>query len=146
LVLAIENFNKHIILLSKKAKTNDRLANYLHFGAVRDFNIKSGDLKAVIERTYSHSSQIEVSESNIEAVEDEEEEEQQQEPQKPDSDDEQASSITEPNDDDDDEEEERQPSKKQQETTRKTQRRRRAPSNEAEESQPKRRRGRPSKK
>ncbi|XP_034479900.1 Fanconi anemia group I protein [Drosophila innubila] len=143
-ILAIENFNKHIILLSKKAKTNDRLANYLHFGAVRDFNIKSGDLKAVIERTYSHSSQIEVSDSNIEAVEDEEEGEQQQEPQKPDSDDEQASSIAEPNDDD--EEEERQPSKKQQETTRKPQRRRRAPSNEAEESQPKRRRGRPSKK
>lgn len=75
-ILAIENFNKHIILLSKKAKTNDRLANYLHFGAVRDFNIKSGDLMAVIERTYSHSSQIEVSDSNLENVEDEHEQEQ----------------------------------------------------------------------
>ncbi|XP_060654538.1 Fanconi anemia group I protein [Drosophila nasuta] len=140
-ILAIENFNKHIILLSKKAKTNDRLANYLHFGAVRDFNIKSGDLKAVIERTYSHSSQIEVSDSNLENVEDDEDQEEEQ--QEPASEDEHASNVEESAEV---EEEQPPPPKKQQETTRKALRRRRVPNEDAEESQPKRRRGRPTKK
>ncbi|KAH8298499.1 hypothetical protein KR044_007977, partial [Drosophila immigrans] len=139
-ILAIENFNKHIILLSKKTKTNDRLANYLHFGAVRDFNIKSGDLKAVIERTYSHSSQIEVSDSNLENVEDVEDQVEEEEHPEPASDDERSSNVAEPVDVED---EQPPPSKKQQETTRKTQRKRRIPNEDAEESQPKRRRGRP---
>ncbi|XP_073845314.1 Fanconi anemia complementation group I [Musca autumnalis] len=64
IILCIENFNKHVILLAKK--TNDRLANYLHFGTVRDFRIKTSDLKAAIDRTLSHSSQIEASESGDE--------------------------------------------------------------------------------
>ncbi|KAH8418133.1 hypothetical protein KR222_004613, partial [Zaprionus bogoriensis] len=146
-ILAIENFNKHIILLSKKAKTNDRMANYLHFGAVRDFNIKSGDLKAVIERTYSHSSQIEVSDSNLEAADEDEEEQEQQETVASD-----AESVAYGHEDDDEQQQEQEepepePPKKQQETTRKTQRRRRVAANDSsgggEESQPKRRRGRP---
>lgn len=61
IILCIENFNKHVILLSKK--TNDRLANLLHFGTVRDFRIKTSDLKAAIDRTLSHSSQIQSTES-----------------------------------------------------------------------------------
>ncbi|XP_064535940.1 Fanconi anemia group I protein homolog [Drosophila montana] len=139
-ILAIENFNKHIILLSKKFKTYDRLSDYLHFGAVRDFNIQSGDLRAVIERTYSHSSQIEVSDSNLE-VPDEDEEEQEPEQQQ----------ETEEDDNDDDEhepEQEPEPPKKQRETAQKNQRRRRVLTSDAaaEESQPKRRRGRSSKK
>ncbi|XP_013097656.2 Fanconi anemia group I protein [Stomoxys calcitrans] len=64
IILCIENFNKHVILLAKK--TNDRLANFLHFGTVRDFRIKTSDLKAAIDRTLSHSSQIEASESGDE--------------------------------------------------------------------------------
>ncbi|KAM7345711.1 Fanconi anemia complementation group I [Cochliomyia hominivorax] len=63
IILCIENFNKHVILLAKK--TNDRLANLLHFGTVRDFRIKTSDLKAAIDRTFSHSSQIGVEESNL---------------------------------------------------------------------------------
>ncbi|ALC42831.1 FANCI, partial [Drosophila busckii] len=77
-ILAMESFNKHVILLSKKAKSIDRLANYMHLGAVRDFNIKSGDLRDMIERTYSQSSQIEVSASSLEQ-EAESEQEQQEE-------------------------------------------------------------------
>ncbi|KNC26166.1 hypothetical protein FF38_06697 [Lucilia cuprina] len=57
IILCIENFNKHVIMLAKK--TNDRLANLLHYGTVRDFRIKTSDLKAAIDRTLSHSSQIE---------------------------------------------------------------------------------------
>ncbi|KAH8355258.1 hypothetical protein KR093_009668, partial [Drosophila rubida] len=145
-ILAIENFNKHIILLSKKAKTNDRLANYLHFGAVRDFNIKSGDLKAVIERTYSHSSRIEVSDSNLEETVDdgdqqeEEEKQEQEKQQEPASEDERASNVAESVDGED---EQLPPLRKQQETTRKTLRKRRIANDAAEESLPKRRRGRP---
>lgn len=143
-ILAIENFNKHIILLSKKFKTYDRLSDYLHFGAVRDFNIQSGDLRAVIERTYSHSSQIEVSDSNLEVPdEDEEEHEHEQEPEQ--------QQETEEDDNDDDEQEpepEQEPPKKKRKTAQKNQRRRRIPTSDAaaEESQPKRRRGRSSKK
>lgn len=150
-ILAIENFNKHIILLSKKFKSYDRLANYLHFGAVRDFNIQSGDLRAVIERTYSHSSQIEVSDSNLDAdeehtnsddalpveedeVDDDDQQEPEQEPEQAPKKKQKQQKVRE---------EEKEPSKKQQETTRKNQRRRRVDA--AEESQPKRRRGRPSK-
>lgn len=169
-ILAIENFNKHIILLSKKAKTNDRLANYLHFGAVRDFNIKSGDLMAVIERTYSHSSQIEVSDSNLENVDDEDEEGEQQVESVANDDDAESVSYDydkDNNDDcekvDEDEEEEeeqqqvkkkakrqatKQP-KKQQETTGKAERRRRvlnSDGSEEEATSPKRRRGRSGKK
>lgn len=173
-ILAIENFNKHIILLSKKDKTNDRLANYLHFGAVRDFNIKSGDLMAVIERTYSHSSQIEVSDSNLENVEDEDEDEGEQQVESVANDD-GAESVSydydndnnddcEKVDEDEGEEEEEQEQqqakkkvkkqaskqpKKQQETTGKAERRRRVLSSDGTEEEatpPKRRRGRTSKK
>ena len=73
IVLCIENFNKHVILLAKK--TNDRLANFLHFGTVRDFRIKTSDLKAVIDRTLSHSSQIENEDGDVNEVEGEEDEE-----------------------------------------------------------------------
>ena len=73
IILCIENFNKHVILLAKK--TNDRLANFLHFGTVRDFRIKTSDLKAAIDRTLSHSSQIENEDGDVNEVEGEEEEE-----------------------------------------------------------------------
>uniref|UniRef100_A0A1A9WN60 Fanconi anemia group I protein n=1 Tax=Glossina brevipalpis TaxID=37001 RepID=A0A1A9WN60_9MUSC len=56
-VLCIENFNKNIVYLAKK--TNVRLANFVHFGIVRDFRLKTSDVKATIDRTLSHSSQIE---------------------------------------------------------------------------------------
>lgn len=64
IILCIENFNKHVIMLAKK--THDRLANFLHFGTVRDFRIKTSDLKAAIDRTLSHSSQIQSVESGDE--------------------------------------------------------------------------------
>lgn len=73
IILCVENFNKHVILLSKK--TNDRLANFLHFGTVRDFRIKTSELKAAIERTLSHSSQIEVDPSVDDPQEQRDEEE-----------------------------------------------------------------------
>lgn len=66
IVLCIENFNKHVIMLAKK--TNDRLANLLHYGTVRDFRIKTSDLKAAIDRTLSHSSQIDAEENNEEDI------------------------------------------------------------------------------
>lgn len=69
IILCIENFNKHVILLAKK--TNNRLANFLHFGTVRDFRIKTADLKKAIDRTLTQSSQIELVDS---ALEDEHEE------------------------------------------------------------------------
>ncbi|XP_037947703.1 Fanconi anemia group I protein [Teleopsis dalmanni] len=56
-ILCVENFNKHVILLAKK--TNDRLASFLHIGSVHDFRINTKRLKEAIERTLSHSSDIE---------------------------------------------------------------------------------------
>lgn len=56
LILFIENFNKNVILLSKK--TDDKLANLLHLGTVRDFRIKTSDLKKAINESLSYSSRI----------------------------------------------------------------------------------------
>lgn len=151
-ILAIENFNKHIILLSKKFKSYDRLANYLHFGAVRDFNIQSGDLRAVIERTYSHSSQIEVSDNNLDADEEHsnsddalpvEEDEVDYDQQEREREQKQEQEQKKKPKQQKTREQKKVPSEKQQETTRRNQRRRHV--DEAEESQPKRRRGRSNK-
>ncbi|XP_055918883.1 Fanconi anemia group I protein [Eupeodes corollae] len=57
LILFLENFNKNVILLSKK--TNDKLASFLHLGTVRDFRIKTSELKKAIDESMSHSSHIE---------------------------------------------------------------------------------------
>ncbi|EDV98457.1 GH22660 [Drosophila grimshawi] len=133
-ILGIENFNKHIILLSKKFKSYDRLSDHLHFGAVRDFNIQSGDLRAVIEQTYSDSCQSEVSESNLEEPDEKEEEQRTAEVPVTDAEDEQEQ----------EQKEESSPPNKQPETsTREAQRRRRVASNDVSEesSRPKRRRG-----
>lgn len=56
LILFVENFNKHVIMLSKK--TDERLANLLHLGTVRDFRIKTSELKQAIDESMSHSSRI----------------------------------------------------------------------------------------
>ncbi|XP_055838956.1 Fanconi anemia group I protein [Episyrphus balteatus] len=56
LILFVENFNKNVILLSKK--TNDKLASFLHLGTVRDFRIKTSELKKAIDESMSHSSRI----------------------------------------------------------------------------------------
>ncbi|KAL9917468.1 Fanconi anemia complementation group I [Glossina fuscipes fuscipes] len=56
-ILCIENFNKTIVLLAKR--TDLRLANFVHVGTARDYRVKTSDLKAAIDRTLSHSSQIE---------------------------------------------------------------------------------------
>uniref|UniRef100_A0A1A9ZCX7 Fanconi anemia group I protein n=1 Tax=Glossina pallidipes TaxID=7398 RepID=A0A1A9ZCX7_GLOPL len=61
-ILCIENFNKTIVLLAKK--TDVRLANFVHVGTTRDYRVKTSDLKAAIDRTLSHSSQIEDAETS----------------------------------------------------------------------------------
>lgn len=59
LVLRIETFNKYVIYLGKKTKSD--LANYLHIGRVRYFKIK--DLQDVLDQTMQID--IEVNESNL---------------------------------------------------------------------------------
>ncbi|XP_017066246.1 Fanconi anemia group I protein [Drosophila eugracilis] len=65
-IMVIEDFNKHIILLSKKTKSKNRLTDYLHLGTMRDFDIKSTDLRAAIERSISDGRNISVEDSNAE--------------------------------------------------------------------------------
>lgn len=119
-IMVIEDFNKHIILLSKKTKAQNRLTDYLHFGTMRDFDIKSTDLKAAIERSISDGRNIAVDESHAE--EDEE-------------DDAQSCGYPEEVEDVPDQDEPVQVEKK-------SQRRRRVLSSDSEDSHPKRKRGR----
>ncbi|EDV59451.2 Fanconi anemia group I protein homolog [Drosophila erecta] len=65
-IMVIEDFNKHIILLSKKIKSKNRLTDYLHLGTMRDFDIKSTDLRAAIERSISDGRNISTEESTAE--------------------------------------------------------------------------------
>ncbi|KAH8253655.1 hypothetical protein KR032_006379 [Drosophila birchii] len=128
-IMVIEDFNKHIILLSKKTKTQNRLTDYLHLGTMRDFDIKSTDLKAAIERSLSDGHNISEEDSNAEDQED--------------AVDEDALSTTYP-EDQSEEEPEAQPEEVEEPVVveKKNQRRRRAPSSESEDTQPKRKRGR----
>ncbi|XP_017044461.1 Fanconi anemia group I protein homolog [Drosophila ficusphila] len=122
-IMVIEDFNKHIILLSKKIKSQNRLTDYLHLGTMRDFDIKSTDLRAAIERSISDGRNISTEDSNIGDNDSDRDE------------DEDVQSTTYPEDID---EEEPESVVKEQ----KGQRRRRASSSETENSQPKRKRGR----
>lgn len=121
-IMVIEDFNKHIILLSKKAKAQNRLTDYLHFGTMRDFDIKSTDLKAAIERSISDGRNIAVDESHAEEDED---------------DDAQSCGYPEEVEDEEDEPVQDEPVQ----VAEKSQRRRRVLSSDSEESQPKRKRG-----
>lgn len=56
LILRVENFNKFVIVLSKK--TQAHVSHYLHIGTVRDFRIKTSELKEAIDQTLTHSSSI----------------------------------------------------------------------------------------
>uniref|UniRef100_A0A6P4FK17 Fanconi anemia group I protein n=1 Tax=Drosophila rhopaloa TaxID=1041015 RepID=A0A6P4FK17_DRORH len=120
-IMVIEDFNKHIILLSKKTKSQNRLTDYLHLGTMRDFDIKSTDLRAAIERSISDGRNISIEDSNAEDPDQDEDED--------------AQSTTYPGEI---EEEDAEPVVEE----KKGQRRRRALSSEAEDSQPKRKRGR----
>ncbi|KAH8284890.1 hypothetical protein KR054_002362 [Drosophila jambulina] len=130
-IMVIEDFNKHIILLSKKTKTQNRLTDYLHLGTMRDFDIKSTDLKAAIERSLSDGRNISEEDSNAEDQEDAVEED--------------AQSTTYPEDESEEEAEaELDPEEVEEPVVveKKNQRRRRALSSEEEDAQPKRKRGR----
>ncbi|XP_026842269.1 Fanconi anemia group I protein homolog [Drosophila persimilis] len=116
-IMVIEDFNKHIILLSKKTKTFNRLTDYLHLGTMRDFDIKSTDLKAAIERSLTDTHEVAEDDCTTEDMED----------------------IDHSNDPSNDEEEEAETEIIQ--APNKRQRQRRAPISDTEESQPKRRRG-----
>lgn len=74
LVLKIEIFNKFVITLSKK--TNKVYNKFLHIGTVRDFRIRTSELKNAIDRTLDHSSQID--EDGIVEMEDSPEEEEEE--------------------------------------------------------------------
>ncbi|XP_030375244.1 Fanconi anemia group I protein [Scaptodrosophila lebanonensis] len=142
-ILSIEQFNKHIIVLSQKTK--DRLANYLHFGTVRDFRFKTADLKAAIERTLSHSNEIQVLDSNLDEQVEDEPDDKEQEVQESDENDSNAEIMEDEEAADEGDGAEDQ-EKAEDVPPPKSQRRRRVLSNDVEESQPKRRRGRPAKK
>lgn len=58
LIWRIENFNKYVIWLSKK--TEHDLAKFLHIGTVRDFRIKTNDLRKAIEETLVDSENISI--------------------------------------------------------------------------------------
>ncbi|KAH8389032.1 hypothetical protein KR200_011962 [Drosophila serrata] len=130
-IMVIEDFNKHIILLSKKTKTQNRLTDYLHLGTMRDFDIKSTDLKAAIERSLSDGRNISEEDSNAEDQEDEVEEDAQSTTYPADESEAEAEAEVEPED-----------VEEPVVVEKKTQRRRRAPSSESEDTQPKRKRGR----
>ncbi|KAH8402315.1 hypothetical protein KR009_011348, partial [Drosophila setifemur] len=117
-IMVIEDFNKHIILLSKKTKVHNRLTDYLHLGTMRDFDIKSTDLKAAIERSISDGRNISTDDSNAEEVEDD------------------TQSVSYPLDSEEDNDPVR--------AEPKSQRRRRLSSSDTEESQPKRKKNRKS--
>jgi len=128
-IMVIEDFNKHIILLSKKLKSQNRLTDYLHLGTMRDFDIKSTDLKAAIERSISDGRNISIEDSN---AEDQDPDKDEDEDEDKDSD---VQSTTYP---EESEEEHVEPVV----VEKSGQRRRRALSSETETSQPKRKRGR----
>nr|NP_610429.2 fanconi anemia complementation group I [Drosophila melanogaster]A1Z7L1.2 RecName: Full=Fanconi anemia group I protein homolog; Short=Protein FACI [Drosophila melanogaster]AAF59016.2 fanconi anemia complementation group I [Drosophila melanogaster] len=129
-IMVIEDFNKHIILLSKKTKSKNRLTDYLHLGTMRDFDIKSTDLRAAIERSISDGRNISTEDSNAEDRDEDEDENENVE------EDDDAQSTTYPEDLEEKEDECLVIEKKEE------RRRRRAPSSEAEDPQPKRKRGR----
>nr|XP_016941259.1 Fanconi anemia group I protein homolog [Drosophila suzukii] len=126
-IMVIEDFNKHIILLSKKLKSQNRLTDYLHLGTMRDFDIKSTDLRAAIERSISDGRNISIEDSNAEDQDPDQDEDEDK-----DSD---VQSTTYP---EESEEENVEPVV----VEKSGQRRRRALSSETETSQPKRKRGR----
>lgn len=55
LIMRIENFNKFVICLGQKTKSPD-LSKRLHLGTVRDFRIKTSELKDAINRTIEEAS------------------------------------------------------------------------------------------
>lgn len=61
LVMRIESFNKFVIFLSNKTKSD--LSNYLHIGTVRDFRILTEPLRDCLDQTLQHANDIEVNES-----------------------------------------------------------------------------------
>ncbi|KAI8035735.1 hypothetical protein M5D96_011485 [Drosophila gunungcola] len=124
-IMVIEDFNKHIILLSKKTKCQNRLTDYLHLGTMRDFDIKSTDLRAAIERSISDGRNISTEDSTVGDPDPDQDEDEEED----------AQSTTYP---EEIEEEEAVPVV----VEKKEQRRKRATSSEAEDSQPKRKRGR----
>ena len=63
LILRIESFNKFVIWLGKK--TGSDLSNHLHLGTVRDFRIKTTELKNVLNQTIEESHQIEMDETQL---------------------------------------------------------------------------------
>ncbi|XP_039486307.1 Fanconi anemia group I protein [Drosophila santomea] len=126
-IMVIEDFNKHIILLSKKTKSKNRLTDYLHLGTMRDFDIKSTDLRAAIERSISDGRNISTEDSNGEDQDQDENENVEED------DDNQSTTYPEELEDQEDE---------YILIEKKGQRRRRASSSEAEDPQPKRKRGR----
>lgn len=65
LILHIENFNKFVNCLSKKTKHD--LAKLLHFGTVRDFRIKTADLREAVERTFRENERTEVDDDDDDA-------------------------------------------------------------------------------
>ncbi|XP_068145106.1 LOW QUALITY PROTEIN: Fanconi anemia group I protein homolog [Drosophila tropicalis] len=91
-IMVIEDFNKQVIILSKKCKKLSRLTDHLHLGTIRDFDIQSGDLRAAIERSLSESydidedsnqaeDQVEDQGTDVDEAEDDEEEIVAQKPQ-----------------------------------------------------------------
>lgn len=62
LILRIENFNKFVTCLSKK--TQHDLSKLLHMGTVRDFRIKTDELREIIDKTFSE--QIDIDEDDLE--------------------------------------------------------------------------------
>lgn len=54
LIMRIENFNKFVICLDKKSKSQE-LSSRLHLGTVRDFRIKTTALKDAINRTFEEA-------------------------------------------------------------------------------------------
>lgn len=65
LIKSIENFNKHVISLSKKTK-HQNLVNFLHIGTVRDFRIRSTALKEIIERNFQNDQTSDAENENAE--------------------------------------------------------------------------------
>lgn len=76
LVLKIEIFNKFVITLSKKTKKE--FNKFLHIGTVRDFKIRTSELKNAIDRTLDHSSQIDDNEDEVQEIDDNPEEEEEE--------------------------------------------------------------------
>ena len=60
LILRIENFDKFVICLGKKTKLD--LSKHLHIGTVRDFRIKSSQLKEAINEALSKSQVMDIDE------------------------------------------------------------------------------------